>query len=677
MLTTAAFTRLFEGALRGSGPTAAWRPEVLIAVRRIAAEWDADHRRELLRPVLRSAAGEGERAASRLLPPDTRRLVSRAFQRLGAPARCLLWHAEVEAEQLEAPASLLGLAAEDAAVKLERARSLLREGCLDVHRELAPDQECRRYSRLLDVSLRRDDNVLDPDLRDHMTTCRHCAHAVDQLNHRDGRLAALLAEAVLGWGAQAYLDTRPGRAAPETDDPAGAAAEAAPGVIRGGESFADTTTRAAAHPGAGPGPRVRRAASHRSGGAGRPRPVPDDGADTPGAPFPGTASGTAPGRTPGTPPRSGHTGRTDSRTAGGRGRGRTAADPAAGTAGDAESADARATADESGRPRAGATETPTSSGHRGASSGRASGPGSAVPGPAAGSRSAALRALRRARRRRYLALAVLAVGACVLVPLAVWAGPWSDDDSDVPGRPAGKRGSGTEADPGVPPAWVGAADGGPVGTLRGRLRNTASGLCVGLDRREPVAGAEAVLVPCGPSANQQWVYESDGLLRSRAVPDLCLDSHLGYTVALGRCTGASKPGTRNVRYDFTLQGTLVPRWNQDLALTPASGRSDAALVLKPRADTSAAQRWLTDTSADRLRLKTVDWDPADEPTAPVPRAPAPARTPAPATTPPPTPSATRSAGTPARPGWDTCSRADCTWGGHGGWWGRGGWGGRR
>lgn len=110
------------------------------------------------------------------------------------------------------PAALLGLDEDDAAVELRRARERLREGCLEVHRELAPAEECRRYNRMLDVSLRRGGADLDPDLRRHMARCDHCRHAADQLNKFNGRLARPLAEAVLGWGAHSYLETRQGRA---------------------------------------------------------------------------------------------------------------------------------------------------------------------------------------------------------------------------------------------------------------------------------------------------------------------------------------------------------------------------------------------------------------------------------------------------------------------------------
>src|SRR5207237_249906 len=120
--------------------------------RRIAAEWGNDHRREHLHAELRSAAEGGDRIAARLLPSSERRLLSGAFQRLPQSARCVLWHVEVEAEPLEIPGGLLGLDAEDAAVELGRARDRLREECLQVHRELAPEQECRRYLRMLDVT---------------------------------------------------------------------------------------------------------------------------------------------------------------------------------------------------------------------------------------------------------------------------------------------------------------------------------------------------------------------------------------------------------------------------------------------------------------------------------------------------------------------------------------------
>ncbi|WP_240503273.1 RICIN domain-containing protein, partial [Streptomyces prasinopilosus] len=56
--------------------------------------------------------------------------------------------------------------------------------------------------------------TLLPDVQRHLAECRYCRNAAEQLSHFEGELGTLIAEAVLGWGARRYLDSRPGRAAP-------------------------------------------------------------------------------------------------------------------------------------------------------------------------------------------------------------------------------------------------------------------------------------------------------------------------------------------------------------------------------------------------------------------------------------------------------------------------------
>ncbi|WP_443056186.1 RICIN domain-containing protein [Streptomyces sp. IBSBF 3136] len=121
-----------------------------------------------------------------------------------------------------------------------------------------------------------------------------------------------------------------------------------------------------------------------------------------------------------------------------------------------------------------------------------------------------------------------------------------------------------------------------------------------------VRGAETELATCSTTASQQWTYETDGLLRNSSAPGLCLDSHLGYSVRLAPCS-ASGGAARDIRYDFTLQGALIPRSDQDLALTPAATDGSGALVLKNRA-AATAQRWTVDAAKADLRMEIVDWD---------------------------------------------------------------------
>ncbi|MGW7402650.1 ricin-type beta-trefoil lectin domain protein [Streptomyces sp. NPDC054833] len=570
MLTTAAFTRLFGESLRQAGPTSAWRPHLLVTVRRIAAEWDSDGRQELLHPALLTGTGPGDRAAARLLPPSNRRLLSRAFQRLPQSSRAVLWHAEVEAEPLAVPAALLGLDEEGARAELHRARVRLREESLQVHRELATEDECLRYIRMLDVTFRRGAMTVDPDLQQHLNRCTHCRHTADQLDTFNGFLGVALAEAVLGWGAQAYVESRAGLTGEPADPEPPQPPAAAPA---GGEPFTSAVGEASTEtvPGTADDD-----ASVLTG----------QGASAPGLPAPS--------------------------------------------------------------PRAVA--------RRAASALRATTRPSA-PADGARSRRSAHRAARRARRRN-LAAAVATVSGLVVLPLILWS-VLSSGDGAAPapdGRSAKTPGPGSST---RGPSWAGASQ-TSQGTLSGRLHNVGSGLCVAVVGNKAVEGAETELAKCSSAASQRWTYETDGLLRSAAAPELCLDSHLGYSVRLASCTGAARPGAKNVRYDFTLQGALVPRWDQDLALTPAATDGGGALVVKTRANT-ADQRWVIDASKPDLQMEVVNWG-ADSPPSSAPAAtPKAARTSsATASTPQPTPSASDSA--------DVCATYPyaCSWGGQDG-----------
>ncbi|MFF3483254.1 RICIN domain-containing protein [Streptomyces sp. NPDC002701] len=725
MLTTAAFTRLFEESARQVGPRAVWRPELLVAVRRTAGEWDADARRGMLHPEFRSAAGRGGRdgvAAARLLPPENRRLVSLAFQRLPEAARCLLWHAEVEAEELAVPARLLGLPAADAARALERARALLRQYCIEAHRELAPDDACRRYSRLLDVSLRRGGNSVDPDLRRHLADCEHCARSAGQLDHSGGRPAVLLAEGVLGWGARQYLDARPGRAAGGERTTAGPVLSTTPdrdpyaGPPAGAGRRPDTATR----PGTDPErasedwPTAAEAGVEAAASGRAPEPRPETAAERISAFWPGPDTRTGAGA--GTRPDIGAVGETDPgqgvgsqsggtqpggvQSGGMRGRGEDAHASAelaaeAGLYADSDSVWGTAPGR---RPdsHAGTGSRPVTGSHPvgGAPPGAAPGSG-ADAGPGAGARPGTGRAVharaphtggphakvphpgprhalrpspagerpsgpapRSPWRRRQLAPVLLAVSGCVLVPLVLWSGGGGD------ASPSSAPGSGTASEqPDGRPSGIGAGGAEP-GTLSGRLRNLGSGDCVGTAEGKVSAGTEVVLGTCTSSKRQQWSYESDGLLRSLADDGLCLDSRLPSSVRLGPCEGG---GSRaNARYDFTREGQLVPLERPALALVPVSDDEETGLVLKTRG-TGRAQRWEIDKSVDSLQMEWITSRTNRDTAEPAPdAAPSPSRTPPPPE-PEPTPSGTPQAPRPtASASGRTCYGYHCRPDGHDG-----------
>ncbi|MFB7334484.1 ricin-type beta-trefoil lectin domain protein [Streptomyces adustus] len=214
MVTGAAFHQVFDRLNLGE-PAAALRPRLLVTVRDTVRHWAAAEDIAAVLPALQKPAGGRGMRAAQSMTPENRELAQRSFQSLPPFAQCLLWHVEVEAEPVSVPAGLLGMDHDTATDSLDQAREKLREGLVRAHRDLSPTTECRHYNRLLDVPMRRGSGLL-PDVQRHLVDCRYCRAAAEQLGHFEGRLGVLLAEAVLGWGARRYADSRPGRSAQES-----------------------------------------------------------------------------------------------------------------------------------------------------------------------------------------------------------------------------------------------------------------------------------------------------------------------------------------------------------------------------------------------------------------------------------------------------------------------------
>nr|WP_276205962.1 RICIN domain-containing protein [Streptomyces neyagawaensis] len=126
------------------------------------------------------------------------------------------------------------------------------------------------------------------------------------------------------------------------------------------------------------------------------------------------------------------------------------------------------------------------------------------------------------------------------------------------------------------------------------MRNQAADLCLDIQGGKAVKGASTELAVCSSDWTQKWSYEEDGLLRSVANPELCLDSQVDAgVVVLGTCADEDSRRGEDVRYDFSAQGELLPRWGEGLAVAPTESEAKADVVVKGR-DNSTIQRWLTD-----------------------------------------------------------------------------------
>ncbi|MEU9917282.1 RICIN domain-containing protein [Streptomyces sp. NPDC051001] len=211
-VAASAFQRLLD-RLAGGAPAAALRPQLLVTVRETVRAWAANDRTCAALPELRKPTGGRGLHTARPEAPANRKLAERAFVALSDFSQCLLWHTEVEAEPIEIPAGLLGMETVAAKTALSKAREQFRTGLVRAHTQFAPSEECRFYSSLIDVPIRRGATLL-PDVQQHLTQCPHCQSTAEQLEYCEGRLGLLLADSVLGWGGRRYLATRPGRSSP-------------------------------------------------------------------------------------------------------------------------------------------------------------------------------------------------------------------------------------------------------------------------------------------------------------------------------------------------------------------------------------------------------------------------------------------------------------------------------
>ncbi len=140
-----AFTQVIDAIRRGGGPTDAFRPYLLTAVRRVArnrlsgdqAEIPADEQQipDPGQPFDPAAAGQ---AAAPLVA---------AFLSLPERWRAVLWHTEVERAAAPEAAPLLGLPAADVAELADRARDGLRQAYLQSQADAS-----REHADLADIS---------------------------------------------------------------------------------------------------------------------------------------------------------------------------------------------------------------------------------------------------------------------------------------------------------------------------------------------------------------------------------------------------------------------------------------------------------------------------------------------------------------------------------------------
>lgn len=206
-----AFTRVLSVIQRGGGPTDAFRPYLLTAVRNAAHDRGRSDKRQVVTEDMESVA-PGQPFVDPALEGLERSLIARAFLSLPERWQAVLWHTEIEGARPAEVGPLLGMKANGVAALAYRAREGLRQAYLQMHLAGgAAPQACRPTIDLLGAYVRgglakRETGRVDT----HLDGCGHCREVFAELMDVNVGLRGIVLPIFAGAGAAGYLAAGPG-----------------------------------------------------------------------------------------------------------------------------------------------------------------------------------------------------------------------------------------------------------------------------------------------------------------------------------------------------------------------------------------------------------------------------------------------------------------------------------
>ncbi|GAA4576013.1 hypothetical protein GCM10023193_75980 [Planotetraspora kaengkrachanensis] len=188
------FAGILDLVRSGEGPVFAFRPHLLMAVRRFVAIGVVD----LTDPDAVYVDPE--------LTGLERTVLARAFFSLPERWRMVLWHADVEGARPGDIAPLLGMSAGGVGALADRAREGLRQAYLQLHREGGPGEECgpilSNIIGYVEGGLhRREAHVVD----EHVAECIDCRAVFLELADLSQQLKVIVGQLVAGPHIDGYL----------------------------------------------------------------------------------------------------------------------------------------------------------------------------------------------------------------------------------------------------------------------------------------------------------------------------------------------------------------------------------------------------------------------------------------------------------------------------------------
>jgi len=135
------FARVLGVLKRGNGPTEAFRPYLITALRRVAVDMVHGQRRQI--PTDEAELPDpGEPFIDPVVSRFERSAVARAFASLPERWSAVLWHTEIEQAKPAEVAALLGLSANGVSALRRRALEGLKQAYLVLHLSTYPEKEC-------------------------------------------------------------------------------------------------------------------------------------------------------------------------------------------------------------------------------------------------------------------------------------------------------------------------------------------------------------------------------------------------------------------------------------------------------------------------------------------------------------------------------------------------------
>ena len=199
------FANVLELIKHGGGPTDAFRPYVLTALRRVCYD-----RLRLQRAQVpaddQQMPDQGDSFIDPVAAGPDNSLIVRAFLSLPERWSAVLWHTEIEQASPAEVAPLLGLTRDGVATLKHRALEGLRQAYLQMYISHLAPPECRPVAERLGGYLRETLSESDASMvAEHLSDCDECRAVCAELSDMNTALRVVVAPAFLGRAAASYL----------------------------------------------------------------------------------------------------------------------------------------------------------------------------------------------------------------------------------------------------------------------------------------------------------------------------------------------------------------------------------------------------------------------------------------------------------------------------------------